>query len=67
MAHQDVAGVGPVVAVEAAHQRRFARTRRAGQRHALALAHIHADIGQDRDTDAALQMQGEAFRKSLRL
>ena len=65
MADQDAARFGAVVAVQAAHQRRFADAGRPGQHDAFARAQFEADAGQHRYAHAALQMQREAFRQRI--
>ena len=65
MADQDVAGIGAVVAIQAAHQRGLAGARRPGQHHALACMQFEADTGQDGNPHAALQMQREALRQRI--
>ena len=61
MADQDAPAVGAVVAIQAAHQRRFAGARRAGQHDALAGCDRQIDAGQYRQAHAARRCRVKAL------
>ena len=63
MAQLDGATVGAVIAVQAAHQGRFAGAGRTGQHDAFAGMDLQVDAGQHRHSQAAAQVQGEALRQ----
>ena len=65
VAHPNGAGLGAVVAVEQAHQRRFAGAGDAGQRDAFAGAHPQLDAADHRDAHAALGVQRECLGEIL--
>jgi hypothetical protein len=58
---ENLAILGAVIAVEAAHQRGFADAGGTREHHALSGAKLERDAVEDRNPEAALQVKGEGF------
>ena len=57
----DAAALHQIIGVQRLQERAFARTRRAGQRHAFSGGHLQRHVGQHRQLQAALLVQDKGF------